>query len=398
MDSKKVIFISLIICYIGFGVINPILAPLIREMGLEERHAGIVISIAALVLLVTAPVWGRLSDRFGRKRIIVTGFLGFSISLAVFALLGWIGMKGILSLNLVFVLLLFSRVLFGLFFPAITSASQALMADVTTTSERSAGMAIIGAATGIGFIIGPAIGAALSSIHLVFPVIITSILSLCAMVLIIVNIPPTKPTLTKKQIKVNLKQVGLRPYLFIGICLMVMIVMLQITTGFFIQDRFSLDAKETAIWFGIGLFCVGFMMALVQMTIVQKRTLPPHILVRIGLPVFIVSFLILIFIHHLAGFIIAFMLIGAGGGFLMPGYTTGISLAVGEEDQGAAGGLTATATGIGSLLAPVMGTELYRFHPEAPYWTCIFISIFLTIYVFTSHRSLTLQRAKELAN
>jgi len=400
LQPKKVIFLSMIICYIGFGVIIPILAPLIREIGLQERHAGIVISIAALVLLLAAPFWGIQSDRIGRKKVMVIGFVGFSFSLAFFAFLGWMGMKDLLPINVVFILLLSSRIMFGFFFPAISSSSQALMADITSVQERSAGMAMIGAATGIGFIIGPALGALLSTINLIFPVIITAILAFIAVILIAIQIPKAEPTVVaNKRNKIKLTTSGLRSYLLIATSVMSMIVMLQVTSGFFIQDRFSLDSKETAIWVGIGMFAVGIMMALVQMTIIQKRQYSPRRLVRIGLPILLLGFVLLIEWSHLAGFVIAFMLFGIGGGFLMSGYTAGISLAVGKENQGAAGGLTAVATGIGSLVAPIVGTELYRIHPDTPYWICITINLLLIIFVYSSHKGLVIDHtAKKETN
>lgn len=187
MEPKRVIFLSLMICYIGLGVINPVLAPLIREMGLDEMHAGWIISASALVLLLGAPIWGKQSDRFGRKPIMIIGLVGFTFSLVLFAWLSWIGLQGRTELTLLFILLLFSRMLFGLFFPAMTSSGQALMADLTSLHERSAGMAMIGAASGIGFLIGPAMGAALSGIHLLFPIVVAAVLSLFAALLVYVR-------------------------------------------------------------------------------------------------------------------------------------------------------------------------------------------------------------------
>ncbi|MGG1267832.1 MFS transporter [Brevibacillus laterosporus] len=153
------------------------LAPLIREIGLDEMHAGWIISASALVLLLSAPIWGHQSDRFGRKPIMIIGLIGFTFSLVLFAWLAWIGLQGKIELTFLFILLLLSRTLFGLFFPAMTSSGQALMADLTPLNERAAGMAMIGAASGIGFLIGPAMGAALAGIHLLFLLIICSALS-----------------------------------------------------------------------------------------------------------------------------------------------------------------------------------------------------------------------------
>ncbi|MCR8984700.1 MFS transporter [Brevibacillus laterosporus] len=391
MEPKRVIFLSLMICYIGLGVINPVLAPLIREMGLDEMHAGWIISASALVLLLGAPIWGKQSDRFGRKPIMIIGLVGFTFSLVLFAWLSWIGLQGKTELTLLFILLLFSRMLFGLFFPAMTSSGQALMADLTSLHERSAGMAMIGAASGIGFLIGPAMGAALSGIHLLFPIVVAAVLSLFAALLVYVRIPRFTPKSSGNRNKLNLRKPGIRPYLLVALCMMSAIVMLQVTAGFYVQDKFGLNSKDTALWVGISLFCVGFMMALVQMVVIRKRSFMPRTLLRIGLPILGGGLLLLVFINNLFSFVLAFLLLGVGGGFAMPGYTAGVSLASGEEEQGAAAGLTTAATGVGSFVAPIAGTALYRIQPEAPYWVGFLVVALLTIYVWSTHRGLVVE-------
>ncbi|MBA4533185.1 MFS transporter [Brevibacillus halotolerans] len=392
MEPKRVIFLSLMICYIGLGVINPVLAPLIREMGLDEMHAGWIISASALILLLGAPIWGKQSDRFGRKPIMIIGLVGFTFSLVLFAWLSWIGLQGRTELTLLFILLLLSRMLFGLFFPAMTSSGQALMADLTSLNERSAGMAMIGAASGIGFLIGPAMGAALSGIHLLFPIVVAAVLSLFAALMVYVRIPRFTPKSSGKRNKLNLRKPGIRPYLLIALCMMSAIVMLQVTAGFYVQDKFGLDSKDTALWVGISLFCVGFMMALVQIIVIRKRSFMPRTLLRIGLPILGGGLLLLVFINNLFSFVLAFLLLGVGGGFAMPGYTAGVSLASGEEEQGAAAGLTTAATGVGSFVAPIAGTALYQIQPEAPYWVGFLVVALLTIYVWSTHRGLVVEQ------
>lgn len=392
MEPKRVIFLSLMICYIGLGVINPVLAPLIREMGLDEMHAGWIISASALILLLGAPIWGKQSDRFGRKPIMIIGLVGFTFSLVLFAWLSWIGLQGRTELTLLFILLLLSRMLFGLFFSAMTSSGQALMADLTSLNERSAGMAMIGAASGIGFLIGPAMGAALSGIHLLFPIVVAAVLSLFAALMVYVRIPRFTPKSSGKRNKLNLRKPGIRPYLLIALCMMSAIVMLQVTAGFYVQDKFGLNSKDTALWVGISLFCVGFMMALVQIVVIRKRSFMPRTLLRIGLPILGGGLLLLVFINNLFSFVLAFLLLGVGGGFAMPGYTAGVSLASGEEEQGAAAGLTTAATGVGSFVAPIAGTVLYRIQPEAPYWVGFLVVALLTIYVWSTHRGLVVEQ------
>ncbi|MFB0829475.1 MFS transporter, partial [Brevibacillus laterosporus] len=204
--------------------------------------------------------------------------------------------------------------------------------------------------------------------------------------------PRFTPKSPGKRNKLNLRKPGIWPYLLIALCMMCAIVMLQVTAGFYVQDKFGLNSKDTALWVGISLFCVGFMMALVQMVVIRKRSFMPRTLLRIGLPILGGGLLLLVFINNLFSFVLAFLLLGVGGGFAMPGYTAGVSLASGEEEQGAAAGLTTAATGVGSFVAPIAGTALYRIQPEASYWVGFLLVALLTIYVWSTHRGLVVEQ------
>ena len=156
--------------YLGFGIIIPILPEVIIQQGYSEIHVGGLITIYALSSFFTAPLWGKLSDRTGRKKLILLGLAGFSLSFFLFSLF---------LDNLV--LLYVSRIVGGLFSGALYTAVTGYVADITTNEERNKYMGFLGMSIGLGFIFGPAIGGLLGAISLSLPFTASAVLILLLM-------------------------------------------------------------------------------------------------------------------------------------------------------------------------------------------------------------------------
>src|SRR5581483_3013017 len=161
-----ILFIALFNSILGLSVLFPILAPLGRQLGLVEVQVGALSTAYALMQLIVSPVWGRRSERVGRKPVLLTGVIGFAVSFLLFALVAELGYRGVIGGLPLFFGLLVSRAVGGTFSSATIPTAQAYVADTTGRSDRTAGMAVIGAAFGLGIVFGPPIGALLSMISL----------------------------------------------------------------------------------------------------------------------------------------------------------------------------------------------------------------------------------------
>ena len=124
--------------YLGFGIIIPILPEVILDQGYSEVHVGGLLTIYALASFFTAPLWGALSDRTGRKRLILIGLTGFSMSFIIFA--GFIE-----TLPMLYV----SRIVGGIFSGALYTAVTGFVADMTTEEERNKYMGLLGMSIGL---------------------------------------------------------------------------------------------------------------------------------------------------------------------------------------------------------------------------------------------------------
>lgn len=152
--SLLVIFFTVFIDLIGFGIVLPLLPRYADKFGAGGFLIGLIIASFSVMQFFFAPVWGRLSDRIGRRPVLLVSTAGAAVSYALFALAAWPG----LSQTTALAVLLASRVFAGICGANISVAS-AYIADVTPPEKRSRGMGFIGMAFGIGFIVGPVIGA-----------------------------------------------------------------------------------------------------------------------------------------------------------------------------------------------------------------------------------------------
>ncbi|MGD8496088.1 MAG: MFS transporter, partial [Gemmatimonadales bacterium] len=144
-----VVFITVLLDLIGFGIVLPLVPYYASDMGATPLMVGIVIASYSLMQLLFSPVWGSLSDFYGRRPLLILGLFGSAVSYLVFGLASTVAV------------LLVSRVLGGIM-GATVPVAQAIVADSTTPERRARGMGMIGAAFGLGFVFGPAIGGGLS--------------------------------------------------------------------------------------------------------------------------------------------------------------------------------------------------------------------------------------------
>ncbi len=162
-----IVFVTVFLDLVGFGIVLPLLPFYATELGASPFEVGLIIASYSAMQFVFAPVWGALSDRYGRRPLLLLGLLGSTASYIVFGLAR--------SLEV----LLVSRVIAGIMGANIPVA-QAYIADSTTIEHRARGMGMIGAAFGLGFIFGPAIGGGLSPWGYGIPGFVAAGLSLAA--------------------------------------------------------------------------------------------------------------------------------------------------------------------------------------------------------------------------
>lgn len=377
MKPTVVIFIGLFTVYMGLGILNPLLAPLVRELGLSETAGGVVITAAALLFALGSPFWGRRSERWGRKPIMLLGLLGFTAGFTLFAAATHLGISGVLPPLLAFALLVSARAAAGFLMGGVPVAAQAFIADTTSGKERTAGIALLGAANGMGFIAGPALGAALAGFGLLAPLYTAAALPLIAALLVALRLPHTTPRPPDAaQPRLRPADARIWPWLLVGFTIIVALIGVQVTAGFLFQDRLGLTAQQTAQTLGAALVTVGIANVVAQLGIIRTFKIPPLTLLRVGLPLAVLGFAILAVADTLPLLTLSFVVAGLGLGLALPGFTAATTLEVTPAEQGAVAGLTTAAQGFGAMTGPLIATSLYQLRPEYPYLlACVLLSL-----------------------
>jgi len=381
MSPRGLLFITLFNSILGLSVLFPILAPLGRELGLSELQVGSLSASYALMQVLVSPAWGRLSERIGRKRVLLAGVLGFGVSFLAFALVADWGGRAHWPTPLLFAALLGTRVIGGAFSSATLPTAQAYMADLTGRSDRTAGMAVIGAAFGLGVIFGPLIGAAFSLVSLLAAVYFSAAVAFLNFAFVWFFLPESRRPAGAEAPKSTSHVARLVwPLLAVGFTLSLASVAMEQTISFYYQDRLQLSNQATPRTVGVALGVYGLVAVFTQGFLVRRYKWSPLRLMTIGMPIALLGYVLLVFSHHFGWLTLALAAQAFGQSLAVPGVTAGMSLGVSEDDQGVVAGLNSSALGFGRMLGPLAGTGLYQLRAEYPYiLSSLLISIVMLV-------------------
>lgn len=363
MDAKKsqlaVIFVTVFIYLVGFGVIIPIVPLLAKQFGATSLQVGLLLSVYSLMQFIFSPFWGRLSDRHGRRPILL-----FCMGCEVFAYI-------LFALARNFETLFLARMLAG-FFGASISTASAYISDITADHERSKGMALIGAAFGLGFLVGPALGGGLTILGSKIssaPHFDTSFASYCVAGLCLLNFLSglrfLKESLTEKKQKSARKENRLQlimKYLSKGLLGKMILVFfvsslamstMEATLILFVSERFQWTIREVSFGFAY----IGLIMVIAQGGLVRR--LLPRIgerkMLLIGLGLMTMGLMAIGLTYEIWQLAVSQTLLAFGYSFTNPSTLGSISLLSEKTEQGETLGTAQGTSSLGRIIGPAMG-------------------------------------------
>lgn len=364
--ARAALVAGLALMAMGQTVLFALLGPVARELGLNEIMVGGIISLAAVTLVLASPWWGRRVDRWGRRPVFLTAMIGLSITTLLFAATLEAGRTGLWTGVTAFAVLALTRMIYGFAVTGAQPAAAAWMADTTTTEARTSGMAIIGAAFGLGAVLGPTLAWLMAGMSLLAPLYLISALALGAAVLAWWTLYETVPAGSETAMRLSPTDRRLGPTLLIVLIVFTVISGIQQSVAFYVQDTAGLDAADTAARVGQAMALLALVMFVTQATIAAGKP-EPRLIVSAGAAVGAVGCLVLALWPTQVGILVAHALFGLGFGAMIPGLQGQASLAVGVHEQGATGGLVAAGMAAGYAIGPVFGTGLYMVAPVLPY-------------------------------
>jgi multidrug resistance protein len=326
-------------------------------------------AVYSLMQFIFAPMWGRFSDRIGRKPVILIGIFGLSVSFFMMALSSQLWM------------LFAARVIGGVLSAANMPTVMAYVADITTEHDRGKGMGIVGAATGLGFIFGPAIGGMFTNINLDAPFYIAGLVSFFTMLLVMFVLKESIHLSSKRgasQKKVSWKNVFQGPLVtlyFLQFFITVSLAALEATFAYFAAARAGLDAVTLGYIFMI----MGLASAGVQgsMGVLTKKFGEVRI-IQVGIIVSALGLALILFTQDFITAAIFLSIFGVGNGVIRPSVSS-LLTKKSKTGYGAATGALSSFDSLGRIIGPVLGGALYSVFIGLPYIFGILLSVLVFI-------------------
>lgn len=350
-----VLFGVVIIDLIGFGIVIPVLPFYAMEYGAGATTVGLLLMVYAAAQFVCAPLWGRLSDRIGRRPVMLFTVAGTA---ACLALLGFAD-----SLLLLFV----ARVLGGAFAANISVAS-AYITDVTAEQDRTVWMGRLGACFGIGFVIGPAIGGGLSPLGYSVPMLVAAgmgAINWGAALLALKEPPQHRSGAAASTRREILQSPLIRRMCLANLAFSLAVTQLETVFAFLMFDRFGYDAAEVAFV----LVAMAIVMGGIQgggMRALSTRYSEPKLL-GVGSLVLAAAFVFVPLAPTVALLMVPLLFAAVGRAVAQPSLTSLVSLEATPDNRGAVMGAFQSASSLARVLGPVAAGFLYDVRLFAPF-------------------------------
>jgi DHA1 family tetracycline resistance protein-like MFS transporter len=373
-----VAFVTIFLDLLGFGIIIPIQPFFAESFGATATLVTLLSATYSLMQFLFSPFWGRLSDRMGRRPIIL-----FSVAISAVGHFVFACATGLATLY-------FARALAG-FGNANLGTAQAIIADSTSGADRAKGMGLIGAAFGLGFIFGPAIGAFLGQHHPTTPLFAAAGLAVLNFCLAYRYLPETLDRKnqaladrgsTLAQLRALGRHLNVTAVLWITLVGTIAFAQMEQAIALFIEhiwvtdtslgsdDRIRVASKLT----GLFLVAVGITAAIIQGGLIGRlnRRFGEVSLIRTGLVIMTIALAAIPWVGQTGIYLLLIVALAPfmamGTGIMMPSKSSLLSRSVPASEQGAVMGINQSASALGRVIGPIFAGILFDLHHEYPFY------------------------------
>jgi MFS transporter, DHA1 family, multidrug resistance protein len=376
-QRKKIIIlmINMFIAIGSFGIIIPILPAYLASINQGGTAAGLMIAIFAGAQLIFSPIAGKWTDQFGRRKMIIYGLVGLTLSMFIFY-----------AVNSIW-LLYASRIIGGIGAALLIPAIFAYVADITTFDQRAKGNSLVSAAMSLGIVVGPGIGGFLADFGLKFPFLISALVSLSAVVFSIFVLKESETAQVTQSMDAKtetmLRKITLsvkKPYFIPLIITLVMsfgLMAYESVIGLYLDNQFNSTPKDIAVM----VTATGIVSVIVQLFVVDRivQRFGEVNVLNIFISVAAIGFLLSLFASNYLIFFLISLIIFLSTSILRPVLNTLISKMAGNE-QGFAMGMNNAYMSIGNVLGPTLAGMMYDVHITYPFMLGL-ILLFITLMI-----------------
>ena len=363
--NLSILFATLVVVMLGFGIIIPIMPFYVERFGGGGLEMGLLMTTFSLMQFIFSPIWGGLSDRHGRKPILLVGALGNALSMSwmAFASEYW--------------MLLAARILMGILSSATLPTAMAYISDSTDSKNRGGGMGLVGAAFGMGMVLGPGVGGIMSRFSFAAPFFLASGASLIAMVLIWLFLPESLPVdeRARRDLRVHgLDLAAMWRALASPIGFLLILAFLHnfaLTNfegifGFYAQVRYDYDPPTI----GLIMMVVGLVGAIVQglLTGPATRRWGDSAVIRISLFASVFGFLFMVVAPDLGWVLLTSGFFVLSNSMLRPGVASLTSKRT-DSAQGVTMGISNSYMSLGRIVGPLWAGHALDLDIHFPFLT-----------------------------
>ncbi len=397
-DRVAILFLVMLVSAAGNTAMQSALPAIASELDIADVWVSLAFSWSALLWVLMAPRWARLSDKRGRKALMSLGVVGFVSSMGMCGLMLWLGLNGYIGPALTFIGFALFRSLYGGFGSAAPPAVQAYIAARTEREERAKALSLLASSFGLGTVIGPALAHFLifPPFGLAGPLVVFALFGIAVLIALKTRLPNDTPrfeargivtsypsaasvnqpvaeeednALPREEVRLKWFEDRLRSWLIAGLLGGHAQAIMLGVVGFLIRDRLGLHGlpREAVEATGSVMFVGAMATLLAQWGLIPILSISPRNSVLWGSLLALIGIATTGASHDFYGITLGFALASLGFGLFRPGFTTGASLAVRRHEQGDVAGKIASINGAAYIVAPAIGVALFNLWEPASF-------------------------------
>lgn len=416
-NSRVVIlFLVMLVAAAGNTAMQSALPAIASELDMPDVWVSLAFSWSALLWVITAPKWARMSDRRGRKQLMSVGVVGFISSMGMCGVVLWFGLAGLIGPVTTFILFAIFRSLYGGFGSAAPPAVQAYVAARTERAERTKALSMLASSFGVGTVIGPATAHYLlfPPFGLAGPLIMFALFGVAVLVALHLYLPNDMPRFAARgavvaypnsasmnspdtedvegqaldtavsaaEVRLPWRDERMLSWLIAGLIGGHAQAIILGVVGFLVRDRLGLqDRPWEAVQASGSVMLIGAMATLLaQWGLIPMLSLAARSSVLLGSVLALVGITLTGVSYDFYGISTGFAIASLGFGLFRPGFTAGASLAVRRHEQGDVAGKIAAINGAAYIFAPAVGVALFNYWEPATFILIAASLLFLIVW------------------
>ncbi len=411
-----VLFLVMLVAAAGNTAMQSALPAIASQLDMPDVWVSLAFSWSALLWVITAPKWARMSDRRGRKQLMSVGVIGFIASMGLCGMVLWFGLAGLIGPITTFILFAIFRSLYGGFGSAAPPAVQAYVAARTERAERTKALSMLASSFGVGTVIGPATAHyfLFPPFGLAGPLVMFAAFGVGVLIALYIMLPNDTPRFAARgavaaypnsasmnspdaeevegealgsvqqvsEVRLKWRDDRMVAWLVAGLIGGHAQAILLGVVGFLVRDRLGLqDDPLEAVQASGSVMLIGAMATLLaQWGLIPMLSLAARSSVLLGSILALIGVLLTGVSHDFYGISTGFAIASLGFGLFRPGFTAGASLAVKRHEQGDVAGKIASINGAAYIFAPAVGVALFNWWEPATFALTGAALLFLIIW------------------